>query len=172
MQAALPLMVAGSLVQGISGYQAGKFNAKVANVNAINADNEGVAEAARIRDLSREAMGEQLGSLAGNGFEAGTGSALTRLSESAIEAELDIQDARRRARSKSSAYRAQGAAAKAEGVSRLVGGLFGAASAIAGSRADYAAAQTEAGYGGRGGRAGGGRQPTWGEPGHEARVGY
>ena len=149
MQAAIPLMVVGSLVQGVAGYEAGKYNKRVADVNAVDAENEGVGEGARIRDESRAAMGEQLASLAGNGFEPGTGSALTRLSESAVAAELDIQESRRRARSKAMAYRSQGKAAMAEGRSRLIGGLFGAASAVAGARNDYAAAQSAAGYGGR-----------------------
>lgn len=148
MQAALPLMIAGSLVQGFAGYQAGKYNQRVANVNAQGAVNDGEAEAARVREASRRAMGDQISSLAGNGFELG-GSATTRLAESALEAEMEIADRRRTARSKAMAYRSQGAMAAAQGRNALIGGLFGAAQAVAGARADYA--QLGASYPGSGG---------------------
>lgn len=143
----IALMAAGSMVQGIGGYKAGKYNAKVAEENAVNADNEGAAEGARISDEARAATGEQAASLSGNGFEGGTGSALTRLRESSIAAEMDIQEARRRARSRAMAYRAEGKAAKAAGRSALIGGLFGAASAVS-HVADYAQQGARYGYGG------------------------
>lgn len=166
MQAAIPLMIAGQLVQGVAGYQAGRATGRAMDVNAANAINDGEAEAAHIRDVSRVAMGEQIGSLAGNGFELG-GSATTRLAESALEAELEIADRRRTARSKAQAYRSQGAEARAEGRSRLLGGLFGAASAVTKIN-DFAQLGARYGYGGRSGGGGsGGSTPTWGQPGHE-----
>lgn len=146
---ALPmlLMAGGSLVQGLSGYQAGKYNQKIANVNADAADNQGVAEGERVRSEARAAMGRQYASLGGNGLDPNSGSALTRLQESAISAELDIQEARRKARTQAMAYRAQGATAAAEGRSKLVGGLFGAAKAVT-HVGDYAQLGAQYGYGG------------------------
>jgi len=148
---ALPMVIqaGGSLIQGIAGYRAGRAGKRAGEANAVNALNEGAAEAGDISDSAREAMGEQIGSLAGNGFEIGTGSALTRLEESAIAAEMDIQNARRKARGRAIAYREQGRNAAAEGTSRLLGGFFGAAGAIANHRRDYAAAQSEFGFTGK-----------------------
>jgi hypothetical protein len=149
MQAALPLMVAGQLVQGIAGYSAGKANQRIANTNALSEINDGEARAAHVRDISRAAMGDQIGSLAGNGFELG-GSATTRLAESALEAEMEIANERRTARSRAAALRAQGKTAAREGTNRLIGGLFGAAQAVTGARADYAQLGASYGYGGGG----------------------
>lgn len=147
MQAALPLMVAGQLVQGLAGYRAGQYNKKVAEVNATTAEREGVAEGDRIRDVARIAMGRQIGAQAESGFEVGTGTAIDSLMESATEAELDIMNARRQAQSRAVAYRTQGAMAAAEGRNKLVGSLFGAAGAVAGAKTDYAQAKAEYGYG-------------------------
>lgn len=148
MQAMVPLMIAstalqvgGSLVQGVAGMKAGNATARAMETNAVQSVQEGEAEAARLRDESRFAIGRQLAGLAGNGFDL-SGSAETVLRESAIEAELDIMDARRQAASRARAYREQGKAAKAEGKAKLVGGMFGAASAVANAGRDYASAQS------------------------------
>jgi hypothetical protein len=134
-------MAAGSIVQGIGGYKAGKFNRKVANRNARMAEQEGVANAERIRNLGRIAMGRQIGAQAESGFEVGTGSAIDSLIESATNIELDAMDARREASSRAYAYRTQGHLAYMEGRNKLIGGFFGAASTVAGGMADYAAAK-------------------------------
>lgn len=145
MQAALPLMVAGSVIQGIGGYQAGKYNAKVAEQNALADEAEGAAEAQRIREAAREAIGRQVGAQAESGFMPGTGTALDSLEESAINAELDILNVRRKAAMSANARRQQGALAKQQGKMALLGGLVGAASAVASHKADYA--QLNSAYG-------------------------
>lgn len=150
MQAAIPLMVAGSLVQGIGGYQAGRANRDTANVNAINAEREGAAEELRVRRNARLVMGRQSAAQAESGFMPGTGSSLDELEASAINAELDVMDVRRQARGRADAYRAQGRTAMAEGKMALVSGLFGAASAVA-RTGDYAQLGAQYGYGGRSG---------------------
>lgn len=138
MQAALPLQVAGSLVQGVAGYQAGRFNKKVEEVNATNEERDGAAKVARIREAARMAMGRQVGAQAESGFEVGTGTNLDSLRESQINAELDVLNLRREAAGAAAARRAQGEIAAAQGRQALVGGLFGAAGAVANHRADYA----------------------------------
>ncbi|MEA3053561.1 MAG: hypothetical protein QOG72_2464 [Sphingomonadales bacterium] len=139
--AALPLMIAGNLVQGLAGYRAGQFNQKVEEANAIGDERDASAEVARIRDSARVAMGRQVGAQAESGFEVGTGTNLDSLRESQIEAEMDVMNLRRRGASAAAARRAQGEIAAAQGRQALVGGLFGAASAVANHKADYANAR-------------------------------
>lgn len=146
MQAALPLMVAGSLVQGIAGLKAGQYSQRAAETNALGAERDGALEAARIRDQARLAMGQQIGAQAESGFTPGTGSALDSLRESAIGAELDVLNIRRKAASAAAAQRAQGKMAAQQGKMALVGSLFGAASAVAGHKADYAQLSKASGY--------------------------
>lgn len=140
---ALPiaLMAGGKIVEGIAGYEAGKYNRKVARANARAANQEGVAQAERIRNLARIAMGRQIGAQAESGFEVGTGTALDSLLESATEAELEAMDARYQATSKAAAHWRQGSVAYAEGYNKGVQGLVGAAAAVAGGMTDYAAAK-------------------------------
>lgn len=141
MQAALPLMVIGSLVQGVAGYQSGQYNKKVANANARNAETEGLERATRIRNAGRIAMGRQIAAQGESGFEVGDGSAIDTLLESATNSEMEAMDAWREARARGAGFRTQGAMAAREGNSALVQGFFGAASAVAGAKADYAAAR-------------------------------
>jgi hypothetical protein len=140
---ALPiaLMAGAQIVQGVAGYEAGKYNRKVGRINARNALLEGNAEASRMRDLARISLGRQLGAQAESGFEIGTGTAIDSLLESATEAELEAMDAVRQAQLRARAFRAQGDMAYAEGYNRGVQGLFGAAAAVAQGKADYAAAR-------------------------------
>lgn len=145
MQAAIPLMVLGSLVQGVGGMQAANANAKIAKQNAHQELVEGAMEAQRIREAARAAMGRQVAAQAESGFVPGTGSALDSLEESAIQAEMDIMNVRRKAALGARAYMTQAAMDKAQGRMALVGGLFGAANAVAGHKADYA--QLNNGYG-------------------------
>ena len=144
----LALMAGGKLIQGIAGYRAGQYNRSVANANAHEQLLEGTDQATRIRQTARIQLGRQFGAQAESGFMVNQGSALDSLFESATNGELAAMDALRTARSRASAYRAQGQAAFAEGQSALVGGLFGAAASVAGGVNDYANAGAQYGYGG------------------------
>jgi hypothetical protein len=137
----IALMAAGSIIKGVGGYQSAKYNQKVDKVNAVNAEREGTAQEARIRDAARIAEGRQIGAQAESGFEVGTGTALDSLMESQINAELDAMDARRQARSRYDAYRSQAHLAKMEGTNALIGGFVGAASSVASGIQDYATAK-------------------------------
>ncbi|MFL6861701.1 MAG: hypothetical protein ACJ8DZ_01730 [Allosphingosinicella sp.] len=141
MQAAIPLMVAGQLVQGVAGYSAGRASAKADEANATGEEQGGADQAARIRDSARLAMGSQIGAQAESGFAIGTGSALSSLRESAINAELDVLNVRRQAASRAAAYRARAAQEKRGATMGLIGSLVGAAGTVAGARADYANAR-------------------------------
>lgn len=145
MQAALPLMVAGSLLKGVGGYQAGKYNAGVKNREAREEELLGQAEQERVRMASRAAMSRQVTGFAESGFAPGVGSARTMLEESLIQQELDISNSRRNSAGRAAGLRSQAKMAKRQGVDALVGGAIGAASAIANYKADYSSAKTSGG---------------------------
>lgn len=146
----------GSIVNGAASYEAGKYNKKVAEQNAISAEREGAANVARIREAARQAMGNQVGAQAANGFQIGTGSALDSLTESQINATLDALNARREAQSRAIGYRVQGAQAMAAGKNAYTAGLFNAASTVLDYKSDWASARSGSSAGGGGSSASGG----------------
>lgn len=122
------IQIAGTVVKGVAGYEAGKYNKKVAYTEALNAERDGAAEEARIREGARMAMGEQIAAQGSNGFQIGTGSALDALHQSAVNATLDALTARRQAQAKARSARSQGDIAKAQGNNALIQSLIGAGS--------------------------------------------
>ncbi len=135
------LSAAGSLLQGVGGYKAGKFNAQQLEQAALQAERDGVAEVAAVRSSARAAIGQQVAAQFSNGFEGGSGSALDALTESQINAALDALTVRRQAQAKAQSLRAQGALARMQGRNALLQGMFGAGSTIIAQRADWAAAR-------------------------------
>jgi hypothetical protein len=152
------LQAVGNLVQGSAGYESGKYNRKASNDAALDAERDGVLQEERIRDAARQAMGAQVAAQGSNGFQAGTGTALDALHQSAINATLDALTARRQAQAKARALRAQGAIAYAAGKNAAVAGSFGAAASLAGNASDWASARsgTTSGSTSSGGGYGGG----------------
>lgn len=141
----------GSIVNGAASYEAGKYNKKVAEQNAISAEREGAANVARIREAARQAMGNQVAAQGANGFQMGTGSALDSLTESQINATLDALNARREAQGRAIGYRVQGAQAMAAGKNAYTAGLFNAASTVLDYKTDWASARSGSSAGGGGG---------------------
>jgi hypothetical protein len=129
----------GTVMQGIAGYKAGKFNEKVARFNQGNSNADAVGLEQSVRDQARAAMGEQIASQGASGIELGTGSAADALHQSAINAQLDVLNLQRKAAIKSTGFDIQAASAKAAGKSAFVGGFIKAAGAFAGG-GDYGAA--------------------------------
>ncbi len=127
----------GALIKAIGGYQAARFNKKVARFNQANAAADAIGEQEALREMSRKQMGEQIAAQGASGVQLGVGSAFDALHESAVNQQLDIMALRRKAAIRSTGYDIEAANAKAEGNAALWGGVFDAASAIAG---DYAAA--------------------------------
>ncbi|BBC99094.1 hypothetical protein [Sphingobium sp. YG1] len=132
----------GSLVSGAASYEAGKYNKRVAEQNAISSLREGAAEEARIREVARAQIGEQVAAQGASGFQMGTGSALDALSESQINATLDALNARREAASRAQGYRVQGAQAMSAGKNAYTAGMFQAASTVLDYKADWAQASS------------------------------
>lgn len=125
----------GQFAEGASAYEAGKFTRKVMQTNAANAQRDGAAEAARLRDTARLAIGRQFAGLAASGFDPASGSALDAVRESSIEAELDIMTARRRAQAAAMGYKSQGQIAYAQGYNAQSAGVISGVNSIIDSAA-------------------------------------
>ena len=138
----------GNLVSGVAGYETGKANKKIAEINAVDAEREGAAEEERIRWAARAAMGQQIAAQGSNGFQIGTGSALDAIGESQINATLDALNARRRAAAQARSLRTGGAFAMSAGKNAMTAGLFGAASNLA-QGADWTMSKSGASGGGK-----------------------
>lgn len=145
-QAAIPLMIAGSLVKTVGGYQAARQNAAVVKAQAAEERSLGVAEVERIRASARAAMGRQIMGMVESGFQPGTGSARTAIEESLINRELDVMMSRRTTEGRARGLDMQAKQIKRTATLGLVSGLLGAAGQIAGFKADYAAAGRVDGY--------------------------
>lgn len=138
-QAAIPLMVAGSLIKTVGGYQAARQNAAVVKAQAREERDIGAAEVEKIRASARAAMGRQIMGMAESGFQPGTGSARTAIEESLINRELDVMMSRRTTEGRARGLDMQAKQIKRTATLGLVSGLLGAAGQIAGFKADYAA---------------------------------
>lgn len=127
----------GQFAEGIAAYDAGKFTKKVMQLNATHTERDGAAETSRLRDAARLSMGRQVAGLASSGFSESSGSAIDALRESAIESEMDIMNTRRRASLQAAGLRTQGALARNEGYSRMVGGIVSGAATMVEEAAKY-----------------------------------
>ncbi|MED5545624.1 MAG: hypothetical protein VYD90_10260 [Pseudomonadota bacterium] len=133
------MAISGRLIQGIGGLRAGNAAKRQADAQAREVESAAAAQELRVRREARKAMGRQVAANFGNGLQGGSGSALDALMESQINAELDAMTLRREASSKALALRAQGGQAQTQGQWSLLEGMFGAGSAVAGMRDDWAA---------------------------------
>lgn len=115
------MSVVGKLAEGVSAYDAGRFNRAVARTNAANATRDGVMAEADIREGARAAMGGQVGAQAQSGFMPGEGSALDALRETAVKATTDILLTRRKTKAAVQGFDVQGRAAYAAGYNAMSG---------------------------------------------------
>lgn len=147
------MKIAGNIVQGVAGYEAGRQSKRNAYQSALEAERDAADEETRIRDNARKQIGAQLAAQGGNGFQMGTGSALDYLMESQTNAVLDALTVRKRAATEARARRVAGDQAMAKGKFDLISGFLGAGASAAAARSDWANARagqsTSAGsYGG------------------------
>lgn len=133
----------GELVSGISYLRMGKFNRKVSELNAANAQTEGVQQEAMSRERTRAYLGAQVVSQAGSGFDAGQGSFGDQLLQSQVNGYLDALAIRSSATAQAQQIRQQGALAAMQAKTEAVSHFFGAAKALQD--------QATAAYGGGGG---------------------
>lgn len=140
MEAAM--QIAGNLIQGVAGYEAGRYNRDLNNNLALEEERAGAAQEAQVREDARMAIGEQIAGQGGSGFQMGSGAALDALSQSQVNAALDALAVRRDAAGRARVRRVEGAQAYAAGQNQLVQGLLGAGAAYQANRSDWAAARS------------------------------
>lgn len=123
------------LLDGFAARKAGKANKKIAYANAQQIEAEGAADATDMLTEGRQTEGAQLVSLAGSGFDVGSGTAFDLLRQTEQETTLNMIKRRRMAALEANATRAQGDAAKKAGRTQFMSSMFSAA----GEAIDYAA---------------------------------
>lgn len=115
----------GSVVGGIMAQQQANYQAKVAEINATSAYQEGVAQAGATRDQFAEVKGAQVAALAKSGVDINSGTsqvlALETQRREEVAAAVDIW----RGRTEQTKWLNQAKVAKAEGKAALVGGMGG-----------------------------------------------
>lgn len=120
----------GNVIGGVAGYEAGKYNAKVAETEAVQSARDGAGQESRVREAARMAIGQQVAAQGANGFQQGTGSAVDAIAQSQVNAMLDALTIRREAAARSRSLRVSGAIAKAQGANALVQGMVGASAKV------------------------------------------
>lgn len=147
------------LIQGFAGYQQGKADAAIGKYNARLAEEQAVVERQQAgaaeeaqRRAARKLLGRQAAAIAESGTGGFSGSNLDIARQSAVEAELDALNIRyegelkaRGAKAEAEQFRAQAKNAKKQGRLALAAGLLQTAETYGGMAA-----------GGGGGGAGGG----------------
>jgi len=128
-------------VQATAAKKAGQQNKAALYGQALEEEGAGNAQALRIRDQARKAIGQQAAGQWANGFTGDSGSALDALSESQINATLDMMQVRRDAEMKARSYRAQGDQAESQGNAAFAAGLLGGAAKLFGASSDWASAK-------------------------------
>lgn len=121
---------AGQFAQGIAANDASKFTNKMMKRNARYAEQDGVAEADRIRTAGRRHIGEQMVAMGASGFEGTEGTAFDQLRESATEIGLEALTARRRARIEAQGFKIKGMEARAAGKGAMAAGIFSGVSSM------------------------------------------
>jgi hypothetical protein len=131
--AAKALQMGGPLVKGVSGFMAGKANAKLMRAEARAAIRTGVAQDDDIRMEARRTAGEAIAGMGANGGGMGSGSALDALREIEVESGLDRLRVKADAHNKSAALNYQARLAKRQGAFELLGGIMDAGAAAVGA---------------------------------------
>ena len=154
------------------------LNAQGAAEDARRALEKGQWEEGNSRLLTARLKGSQRASMAANGVDLSTGSALDNLVTTDLMGEVDAQTIRVNAAREAAGYRTQASNARGQGVmarsaaSAISPLLAGATSLIDSAGkigSDWYAMKRSGALGGN--RRGGAPPPVWGEPGHEGYHG-
>jgi hypothetical protein len=130
--AATALQSGGGLVKGVSGFMAGKANARLARAEAAGAVRTGVAQDDEIRLAARRTAGEAIAAMGAAGGGLGSGSALDVLREIEVESGLDRLRVKADAKNRAGALNYQARIAKRQGALELLGGVMEAGAQAAG----------------------------------------
>lgn len=154
---ALPLMIASTVMSAVGAVtsaagqsNAAKAGAKVDELNAQQAQTEGMLQGEAARRQGSQAEGEAAATIGASGVQSGTGTALQTLRESAINSQYDVLNARYSAQSRATAYDADAAMKKSEAKADTISGYIGAGSTLL-----KGASSIAGGLGGAGGGFGG-----------------
>lgn len=132
-------VAAGSAIyQGAQQKEAADYQAKVDDINATKALQEGSAAEAAVRRRNALAMGEVRAAASDTGFSPGKGSLLNLQTKTAGELELDALNARYRGQMEAVGYQTNAGIARQSGRNARTSGFLNAAGYLAqtGSRYD------------------------------------
>lgn len=140
----------GSAVSAYGAYSAGQaqksaqdFNAKVANNNALAAEQQSSADAQKIRDRNRRLVGTQVADLSAAGVDTG-GSGADIIYDSKVQGELDALTTLYKGKVQGANYRSQSQLDSMSGSAAATAGYFNAGgtilSGVGQSATDYAIA--------------------------------
>ncbi len=118
---------AGSVLDGIQGYNAAKAEAKQADANAKIVGQQTAAEEARIRNQGARLRGEQIAAAGASGITL-DGSPTDIILDSAVESEMEALNARYRGTVERIGYKNQARVSKWEASNALTRGIIGAIS--------------------------------------------
>ena len=124
------LSVYGQMEAAATAKKVGKYNAKVAENQALQTEMDAAENIRRQRIANRKAMSMQIGKFAKAGVVINEGTPLELLSESAATLELEVQDYNRNARVQGQNLRAQGAMSIYTGKQQAQAYQIGAASTL------------------------------------------
>jgi len=124
------LSVYGQMEAAATAKKVGKYNAKVAENQALQTEMDAAENIRRQRIANRKAMSMQMGKFAKAGVVINEGTPLELLSESAATLELEVQDYNRNARVQGQNLRAQGAMSIYTGNQQAQAYQIGAASTL------------------------------------------
>jgi hypothetical protein len=109
---------------------ADEYNEKVADQNAISAEQQGQEQAQLQQQQAAKTIGAAVAGYGASGVESGSGSALDVLSESASNSELDRQNILYKAKLQANGYQDEGDLDSAKAATRDEQGELGATAAI------------------------------------------
>lgn len=119
----------GSLAQGAATGAELEFDAAVAEQNAVLAEQDAAFAEGRLRRESGRAISAQAAATGASGI-AITGSPLEVMMDTAVQAEIDALNIRRRGEIEAGRFRAQAAFNREAADSAALGGLFGAGASL------------------------------------------
>lgn len=121
-----------SYAQGQAQKEASEFNAKVAENNAMAAEQQGQFDAQQIRDKNRRLVASQRAAYAASGVDPNSGSPLDVYRDTKISGELEALTAIYTGRTSANAQTAQASLDRARANSASNAGTLGAASSLLG----------------------------------------
>lgn len=132
-----------SVQQGMAANAAAKYNARVSENNARQAELSAKYDEDRHRDNVMRLMGSQRARYAAAGIDPNSDTALDVMADTAIQSELDALALRYGGKVQSSAYKDQANLDRAAGKNAMMAGYMGAGGSLLTGYSDYKTAQAK-----------------------------